>query len=566
MIPKIFPRNLTARAAMRVAGNPDTTRLESGVGNCFPGLEFDHRNLDRRFFPGLVFEFTDGGAQLLKVDADDLDMADDVRSSLRGPLGQKLGKRGTKWFLSAATQFGKRIVLPKGSDVDLLVLHWRLVRCLEPGPVTIALERRERPSGAAEETVELLGRRREFVDSTTGVISRAYAAGELTQSLCSPWMHDFRDCACFYWASNHPDIVLAEDPPGVPELPSGAPDDPRLALTPIDWLRRDRASVAPAQASDDQNRQDQLDHFEINNRWQELAIVLRGREISNIYTPEAAEEANPFSSPDELADWLVQLARLEHTVALQYLYARYSLKDPAQAGNGSLGDVLTFVWHEILLIAVSEMRHLRWVNQLLWSMHHNGLIANRGPSLGVADQIPAPTGTRMPGGRGVVTVMRAPDLLPLTPEVLDAFIAIEEPSGFLDGQYSRVLSTLRQPLYGPTLEQLAARIIADGAEHFSRFREIQLALQPHEPQQYLQPDFKPAPVANRAASGALDIYRQILKELADAYRLGDMEDAAHIATARKLMFDLDGAARDLANNERLGIPFLAATAAPGGGG
>jgi hypothetical protein len=51
---KIFPRNLTARAAVRIAGNPVTTRLESGVGNCFPGLEFDHRNLDRRFFPGLV--------------------------------------------------------------------------------------------------------------------------------------------------------------------------------------------------------------------------------------------------------------------------------------------------------------------------------------------------------------------------------------------------------------------------------------------------------------------------------------------------------------------------------
>jgi hypothetical protein len=50
---KIFPRNLTARAAVKIAGNPVTTRLESGVGNCFPGLEFDHRNLDRRFFPGL---------------------------------------------------------------------------------------------------------------------------------------------------------------------------------------------------------------------------------------------------------------------------------------------------------------------------------------------------------------------------------------------------------------------------------------------------------------------------------------------------------------------------------
>src|ERR1700761_8134646 len=54
---KIFPRNLTARAAYQVPGNPAVTRLEDAVGNCYPGLEVDVRNFDRRFFPGLVFEF-----------------------------------------------------------------------------------------------------------------------------------------------------------------------------------------------------------------------------------------------------------------------------------------------------------------------------------------------------------------------------------------------------------------------------------------------------------------------------------------------------------------------------
>ena len=54
---KVFPRNLTARAAYRVSGNPAVTRPEDAVANCFPGLELDVRNLDRRFFPGLVFEF-----------------------------------------------------------------------------------------------------------------------------------------------------------------------------------------------------------------------------------------------------------------------------------------------------------------------------------------------------------------------------------------------------------------------------------------------------------------------------------------------------------------------------
>src|SRR4051794_15406138 len=54
---KIFPRNLTARADYVVVGNPTNSRPEAGVDNCFPGLEFDQRNLDQRFFPGVVIYY-----------------------------------------------------------------------------------------------------------------------------------------------------------------------------------------------------------------------------------------------------------------------------------------------------------------------------------------------------------------------------------------------------------------------------------------------------------------------------------------------------------------------------
>jgi hypothetical protein len=55
---KLLPRNRTARLAqLRAAGNPVTAELESGVGNCFPGLEVDLRNVDRRFFPYLAVDF-----------------------------------------------------------------------------------------------------------------------------------------------------------------------------------------------------------------------------------------------------------------------------------------------------------------------------------------------------------------------------------------------------------------------------------------------------------------------------------------------------------------------------
>ena len=54
---KIFPRNLTAKAAYLVKGNPMNSRPEDSVENCYPGLEFDQRNIEKVFFPGLSFEF-----------------------------------------------------------------------------------------------------------------------------------------------------------------------------------------------------------------------------------------------------------------------------------------------------------------------------------------------------------------------------------------------------------------------------------------------------------------------------------------------------------------------------
>ncbi|MBH8561088.1 hypothetical protein I8748_02640 [Nostoc sp. CENA67] len=156
------------------------------------------------------------------------------------------------------------------SPLDGLIV-WRLVRSLEPGLVKIKLWQRQaggegNPPSSAE--LELNGWRRVFIDSQSGVIKQVYRPGELTQSLCSPWQHDFRDCACFYWASNHPDIVLGEDTLGEPTLPSGASADPERANTPIDWLRSDRSlgGRAGALGTPQQNRPFQMDHYEISQR------------------------------------------------------------------------------------------------------------------------------------------------------------------------------------------------------------------------------------------------------------------------------------------------------------
>jgi hypothetical protein len=553
---KIFPLNLTARAAALVAGNPVTTRMESGVSNCFPGLEFDHRNLDRRFFPGLVFEFVpERGARLHLVDLKDPDLDPstfanrpdqrpnpqtqaNLRAALSGNAGASLAEG--LWFLDSVTQSGKTISVTNIIRDGMTI--WRLVRSLETGPVSVVLERRTQSQGGTipqPRTIKLDGWRRSFTSSDSGVISDAYLPGEMTQSLCSPWMHDFRDCACTYWASNHPDIVLAEEPPGT--------DDPVAENTPIDWLRAERSPerTAAALPTERENRAAQMDHYQINKTWQDLSIVLAGHEISRPFNAREPDPANPFESADQLADELTRLAELEHAVTLEYLYALYSVKSPDLA-RGALADALTFVRHQILKIAVSEMRHLRWANQLIWELEHAQFVSRRfGPALGVAPTVPA------------TPIPRAPSLEALTPDILQSFVDIEKPSGTLNGAYARVLATLRLPQYsGLPMEQLAARILADGTQHYSSFREIQVVLQPFsDPPSYLVPNFKKASPNDAGARKALALYKNILTDLANAYALGDMEDALLIAEARQTMFDLKAAADQLAARG-LGVPYF----------
>jgi hypothetical protein len=587
MTEKIFPRNLTARSAQIVVGNPVTTRLESGVGNCYPGLEFDQRNLDRRFFPGLVFEFVSqsdspnpdafrGGALLLDLNVGDPELTPDnpdleaVATQLREALstGNTVAKAlsipNSKWYLKSLEQGGKLIPLftiDNGKEVPLDgLLVWRLVRSLEPGLANIKLNRRDTPSDGNPPVVteiELKGWRRVFVDPNSGAIGQIYQPGELTQSLCSPWQHDFRDCACFYWASNHPDIVLGEDTLGEGTLPSGASADPERANTPIDWLRSDRslASRAGAVASARENRPFQMDHYEISQRWQELAVVLGGKEISQIYRNPSIDTANPYANPKELAAKLVDLAGLEHVLCLEYLYALYSLVAPTAVDVNTwptLRDDLTFVSHELLLIAVSEMRHLRWVNQLLWELDHTDIIKQApGPALGVAECIPIGNGQTRPR-----------QLRPLTKITLADFIAVESPSGGIDGQYARVLATLRQPEYPDTLYQLAGKIIADGVEHFSKFSEIETVLRFYQGSPagnesvppYLN-NITPASRDNPDAQQAMAAYQRVLDNLAAAYAKGDMEDANYIVTARQEMIGLQTIAKKLAT-QGFGVPFF----------
>ena len=671
---KIFPRNLTAQADYLVAGNPVITRPEDAVANCFPGLELDIRNLDRRFFPGLVFEFASpdpevtphvrAGAKVayfalcedpdLQVDEQTIDRlantlklkktdARKLHDDLYGKLSEnKDSLEKGSWYLDWVEQ--TRVVngRPKryrlsmndsnGEPLDGLVV-WRLVRGLEPGIVAIGVRRHdEKKTGGKKKlgkSIKFNGWRRIYADPTTGVINGAYQPGELMQGLCSPWQHDFRDCQCFYWAANHPDVVLGELYPGEALPPTGdarrapAADEPAktglsdqpakpaagspsegervLASVPLDWIRADRsrALAAEAQGTIAKNRPYQLDAFEINSAWQALSIVLEGREIGGPYVPQTIETANPFTSPKELANKLTQtLAPLEVTLTLEYLYARFSLLSTDEArktGIEGLPGAVMLARDRLMLIAVSEMRHLRWVNQILWELFQKGVIPEFKPVLDAAEWVPTGSTPDMDkkddpaaaafvqpapqkhnavrrfiqaerSGRPDTPDRRRAELRLLTPAAIEDYIAVEHPSGFIDGAYARVITTLRQKQYPENMAELALRIASDGVEHENLFIEIKAALSPYfspddtKPHKYLRRVHEAASAADiRKAEPARTLLKKIRENLNTTYILASKNAIQHsgqnIGDARTAMTELLELGETLAA-KNVGIPFF----------
>src|SRR5262245_1658965 len=587
---KIFPRNLTARAAYQVPGNPDTSRPEDAVANCYPGLELDVRNLDRRFFPGLLFNFVARrdtsepyktpnhyGARLVYVDYEnDPDLSsgylNEVGPKIRqwlAPLSTQLladlsgGKgallaQGGAWYIDWVEQDGKRIVMNRRTDdggmapLDGLFV-WRILRGLEFKPMTLGLHRR-----GTEDQVELKGWRRHFTHPRSGVISLAYQPGEMLQSLCSPWQHDFRDCSCHYWASNRPDIVHGEIELGEPVLPDGRAADPLRGRRLLDWMRADhsRGMEAAAQSTYVANRPFQMDHYQINRTWQVLNIVINNTEIGDSWQPMLMERAAPYDSPAELAKALSEdLAPLELTLALEYLYARFSLKAPEECPVEMplMADDMMFARHVVLSLAAAEMEHIRAANEILWLLHEAKLIPDFKPVLSPAlfvrvsqDGKPRPRQLRR-----------------LEHATLDDFIAVERPSGYINGAYAKAIATLRQPLYPKDILQISERIVADGTQHFEQFRDLSEVLRAYDGTdakgEPVYPYLRPVKVGSPAeAKDGLDLFNTILGELDLGYRNMSQrkytQAGQHVRNAREAMDKLLDVGDRLAA-AKIGIPF-----------
>lgn len=208
---KIKPTNLTAQLHHRAAGNPVSTLPSSAISNCFPGLEYDFKNFWRRSLVGIVLlewdnyviEIEDERYQdllhhrLLKVDGRP------IVTAVHGPVspqvidtGLPYGKPGVvtmEWSNALAfvrLHQGKKVRCHFTADVS----NDRLGIPDDPS-LLLDLELKVRPI---------------FDEGSLAIAEGVVQPGELTQGLCSPWQHDYRECACYYWPASRPDYVNVE--------------------------------------------------------------------------------------------------------------------------------------------------------------------------------------------------------------------------------------------------------------------------------------------------------------------------------------------------------------------
>src|SRR5438105_2539363 len=172
--PKLIPRNAAAlrqgqsgEAAIRPgAGNPVTTRLEDGVGNCFPGLECDLRNLDRRFFPHLAVDFRGGMLTCVVAEVDLASVPADHPDRAAYERLTRAVADGEQW--SVVTLEAPSCGLLRLSEIAAGSLRprgipdaWTAVRRLKQGePIVLEVER-SRP----KETLRLTGPRVAYFDA-----------------------------------------------------------------------------------------------------------------------------------------------------------------------------------------------------------------------------------------------------------------------------------------------------------------------------------------------------------------------------------------------------------------
>ena len=276
--------NLTAQLHYRGEGNPIAVLPRTAISNCFPGLEFDFRNLWRRAFNGII---------LIENNNYVLEATEEKFSNLVGHRLVAIEGKPTM-----VQTFGP--VFPDGDNVPLKTdanpngvsfMEWSnsMVHVLQKQGQEVVCHFTAEPS-KPEVVVDLKDlddpKKYKAVTLTVNTIFDGNSAafsdtilqpGELTQGLCAPWQNDYRECSCYYWAASRPDFVNI------------VPDENGLSTGDL-WMSKKRTgSYIP----DDWKNSRLLSYQDLFENWQgELNFIIEGKDAieSKPVKPKTADK------------------------------------------------------------------------------------------------------------------------------------------------------------------------------------------------------------------------------------------------------------------------------------
>ncbi len=256
----------------RAKGNPPSSLPSAAISNCFPGLEYDFKAFWRRAFIGIVLLEWDNYVvgtedpqykdllhhRLLKIDGKD------VLARISGPVIPG----GDSGSLPSTSGDPAVVTMEWSNNLAFVMQHQgKTVRC------HFTMEESEKQQDIPDKNTPMLEValtvRHMFDGDSIAPAPDLLQPGELTQGLCSPWQHDYRECACYYWPASRPDYVNVEpSPEGVSRGDN--------------WMSRDRTGNY---ILDDRKDSRLLTYLELFTKWQEmLRFQIKGND---------AEESDP---------------------------------------------------------------------------------------------------------------------------------------------------------------------------------------------------------------------------------------------------------------------------------
>ena len=199
----------------RATGNPVSTLPSFAISNCFPGLEYDFKNFWRRAFVGIV---------LLEWDNYVIEIEDPQYEGLKYHRLLRVDGRPLVTTVSGPRiPDGGIVPLPSDENPGIVTMEWsnalafiheqhgHRVKC------HFTRERSDAPQVVPDDAALILeielSVRPIFDGDSAAPAKDLLQPGELTQGLCSPWQHDYRECSCYYWAASRPDYVNVEPTP-----------------------------------------------------------------------------------------------------------------------------------------------------------------------------------------------------------------------------------------------------------------------------------------------------------------------------------------------------------------